>query len=555
MNNTKVQHAQNVKEGDHAFDQSSVLKVLIKNSFPLVLLMIANSFYTLIDALLAIRFVTVENHGYNGGDVVGAVFPLAQLLMAFSMFYVVGIGLYYSKRLGQDKYDSAERGVSQAMLMSVVMGVILYVVLFIIVDPYVSHLIDSSKSFAVTSDAFPDVDANIEAAKVAGKNFLLVIGLSAIPLSIMNCLVRALRSEGKGPAASVIPMLPIPLNLGFDIIMMGVLGTGIWGAAFATFFASLVTMIIAIGYVVFEKAKDNTYISFKIGLWKPIWPTIFVIIVFGATSFIRRMGTAFVMVSLSTHITSLGNFDISATDTYLLTSGAISNFLASISDSTIRTTIDAAVTTSDEWAAAFNAMARTLIIPNRISLGIAQSVAMICAYHYGRRNWKRINQTLMWGFAGVLLITGIMSAILIGASNPLIKSFGVHPDDPNFITYQMAYIYGGVFVFMNGMVLIPIMFYSSQRNIRATLVHVFVVTIILFSATFIGKPIAEKCNNDLAYFYTMLVGAFFANLAAVILFSVNLHKMNKNVKLYDFPKKPKKEQLLINISAKSGLPK
>ncbi len=548
MDNTKVHQKQHLKEGDHAFDQSSVLKVLIKNSLPIVLLMIANSFYTLIDALLAIRFVTVENHGYNGGDVVGAVFPLAQFMMAFSMFYVVGIGLYYSKRLGQDRYDSAERGVGQAMLMSVVVGTSLYVVFIFIVGPYVDNIILNSNSFLVDSTDYPDKIANQEKAARAGRNFLLVLGFSAIPLSVMNSLVRTLRSEGKGLAAALIPILPIPLNLGFDIIMMGVIGTGIWGAGFATFIASLTTMIIIICYVLYEKSRDNTYISFRIGLWKPVWPTMLVIIAFGATSFIRRIGASIVMVSLSTHITSLGSvLDTSATDLYLSTSGAISNFIASISD--------LVPDLEDEWAATFNAMARTLIFQNRIALGIAQSVAMICAYHYGRKNYKKINQTLMWGFIGVVLISGTMGIVLIACSDPLVEAFGVHPANPDFLTYRLSYIFGTLFVFMNGMALIPIMYYSASRNIKATLIHVIVITIILFTATFIGKSMVDKFNDEKAYFYTMLIGALFANLFVVFLFSYYVHSMNKNVRLYGFHKKPQQTNLLKKTYKKYTLAK
>lgn len=95
-----------------------------------------------------------------------------------------------------------------------------------------------------------------------------------------------------------------------------------------------------------------------------------VILAFGMTSFIRRIGSGVVVMVLSINITQLGNIDVIDA-----------------------TNLDPAL--FPQWAAMFNTMARTLTFQVKVSLGTAQAAAMLCAYYYGTKNYHRIFQTLV----------------------------------------------------------------------------------------------------------------------------------------------------------------
>jgi Na+-driven multidrug efflux pump len=81
--------------------------------------------------------------------------------------------------------------------------------------------------FANKNDAFTEEAIN------QGVLYMQITTLAVAFNGIRDVIVRALRVEGKNIPSALIPIIALPVNLGFDVIFMNpnLLGMGLEGAA------------------------------------------------------------------------------------------------------------------------------------------------------------------------------------------------------------------------------------------------------------------------------------------------------------------------------------
>lgn len=432
----------------HGFNDNPVWKTLLIIAVPIIILMISNSLYVFIDSLLATIFVPDINPtdpaiSINGGILISLIIPYALFLFSFSLIFVVGFSLYYPKRIGQNKLDSAKQGVGQAMLATTFVSILLIIFVILTADPYVTLLINNS-----TIESVDKAKAITE-----GSNYLKVISIAVLFISFTNILSRGIRAEGHNVASAAIPIIPIPINLFFDWFFMKHLGMGISGGAIATDIAAFIALVIIFGYVLYLKRYKVTYLNFNLKYWRPIKQTLIVIGLFGMITFIRRISTTIIVITISFNLSSLHGGDLIS------------------------------------WTTIFTSISRTGLFINKVALGVTQAAAVLFAFYLGAKDHERIRATMKWSIIYTIVIESIVMIILIGSSYSIIKLF--LPNDPAYINssgqinylwlYLIAFCLGLLYIFINSFIYVIAMFFAATRNIKAILIQSAIIMAIIIT--------------------------------------------------------------------------
>ena len=92
--------------------------------------MLVNSLYNIVDQIFIGWGV-----GYLGNGATNIVFPITIIALALSMMIGNGGAAYLSLKLGEGEAKAAQKGVGNAITLSVVVSIILAIVFIIFIDP------------------------------------------------------------------------------------------------------------------------------------------------------------------------------------------------------------------------------------------------------------------------------------------------------------------------------------------------------------------------------------------------------------------------------------
>ncbi|MFH1821612.1 MAG: MATE family efflux transporter [Methanobacteriota archaeon] len=211
-------------------------KAIIKLSIPMILAMLVQATYNLIDA------IWVSGIGADALAAVGFVFPFYFMMMAISTGLGVGGSSAISRRIGaRDK-----RGADSVAVHSVIL------------------LVASAGAFTVPLIIFAeDIFSTIGAGATLGMTVAYgrVIFAGAIFLFFSNVANAILRGEGDAKRAMYALALGAGLNIVLDPIFIYTLGLGVAGAAWATVLSLGVSSALLLYWLVI---KNSTYISFRV---------------------------------------------------------------------------------------------------------------------------------------------------------------------------------------------------------------------------------------------------------------------------------------------------
>ena len=112
---------------DFFMDQSymkkqPVLGLVVKMSLPMVISMLVNSLYNIVDSLFVAKI------SENAMTALSLVFPLQNLIGAIMIGFGVGINAVISFYLGAQDHKMADRSASQGLLLATLHGILLSIV-------------------------------------------------------------------------------------------------------------------------------------------------------------------------------------------------------------------------------------------------------------------------------------------------------------------------------------------------------------------------------------------------------------------------------------------
>jgi putative MATE family efflux protein len=217
-------------------------KLLLKYAVPAIIAMTASSLYNIVDSIFIGQ--GVGPYAISG---LAITFPLMNLSAAFGAMVGVGGSTILSIYLGQKKYNSAKKVLTNVVGLNVVLG-ILFMLLSLIFLDHILYFFGASETTISYAREYMQI---------------ILIGNVITHLYLgLNSLVRA---SGHPKKAMVATFLTVILNTALDPLFIFSFDMGISGAAWATVISQTISLIWVLR--IFSNKNevvrfDGKYISF-----------------------------------------------------------------------------------------------------------------------------------------------------------------------------------------------------------------------------------------------------------------------------------------------------
>ncbi len=485
-----------INNGEHKFDQGSVLSVLLKTAFPIVVLMVANAAYGFFDSLLSSNLV---EYGYlggvvlNGGTSVGLIIPLMQFVVAFEVMIAVGAGLAYTQSMAQGNKEEARLRHEQATTMIVFIGLVVWLFIAVFGLPYILTV-----SGNWTGNHWGEYTKQMV---LDGYAYMFILGAAFIPMQLQQSYIRVLRAEGKGTAAGFIPIIGIVLNLCLDYLFMGVLGTGIWGAGLATLIATTSGLFFITLFVVLAGKSSELVIKLRLPSMKIHKEVCIVILAFAMGSLLRRVFDSGTVITLSAFI---GNMNVENAP----------GDLAHVPN----------------WTGTWTIVTRSLNVGSMIALGVAQTMSMLVSYYSNSNQDNKVRETMSKGITMMFIATLIAIGVVFLLQKPLFYGyapntmFGWEFGNPISIAFMIALIYS----IPLSMQPLAVMYYAGLKKPKLTLIHTITFNAIVVASATIGLIINLFTGHPLYIFTFIAIGGWIGFVVTMFIFNHNYKQLSKN---------------------------
>lgn len=249
-------------ENENKMGTMPVGKLLIKMSVPVMISMLVQALYNIVDS------VFVAQIGEEALTGVTLAFPIQNLMIALSAGTGVGINALVSRRLGQKNKEGAGITAGNGLFLNIIHAIIFSIAGLLLVPAFFR---------AQTSD--PEIIAY-------GTNYLRIVSVFSLGIFIQVTFERFLQSTGLTFYSMVCQSAGAVINIILDPIFIfgwfGLPAMGTAGAAWATVIGQFFSAFLGIYF----HLKFNHEIKLSLKSFKPNWPIIKEIYAVGIPSMI-----------------------------------------------------------------------------------------------------------------------------------------------------------------------------------------------------------------------------------------------------------------------------
>lgn len=222
----------------------AVPKVMLSMGIPIVLSMVLQACYNIVDSIFVARIPDSGGLVHAGEYAVNALtlaFPIQMLIVAFGIGTGVGVNALLSKTLGQNDPKKVARVAGNGVSL----GIIIYICFFIFGILGIDIYLKSQTSDPVVLSM--------------GRTYLMICTLLSFGMIMFSIYEKVLQSTGKTLYSTIAQIAGAITNIVLDpILIFGWLGCpqmGVAGAAYATVIGQVVSMLIAM-YFHYKKNKE-----------------------------------------------------------------------------------------------------------------------------------------------------------------------------------------------------------------------------------------------------------------------------------------------------------
>lgn len=349
----------------------SVFKRLITFAVPFLIANIVQSLYSVADMLIVGNFSgTISMAGVNMGSQI--TFIETTIIVGFCMGGAVLIAQY----IGANKQEEMKKTTSTLITLLLYLSVILTVLMLFLGDPFLRLLQTPEEAFAESSA------------------YLLVTVIGTIFIFGYNALSAILRGMGDSQRPLIFVGIACVVNIGLDLLLVGVFRMGAVGAAIATVASQALSMILCIVYL---KKRDFVF-DFKPSSFKIDRASMKMIVKIGLPSAIQNGITNISFLIITALVNVLGGVAASAAV------GVVSKF---------------------------NGFA---IMP---ALAMANSISTVAAQNIGANEWDRAKRTCRMGTVVAFVISALIFVLVQLFPEAILKLFD---DDPQMIASGVEYM-------------------------------------------------------------------------------------------------------------------
>lgn len=399
-------------------------KLLLQFSLPGVIAMIVNAAYNIVDTIFV---------GGLGPEAIAAltvVFPIQMIIIAIGSGTGIGSASLVSRRLGEGRFEEANRVVGQTHVISLILGGLIAVLGLIFGHPLLK-IMGASETIMNDSLAYLNII-------VAGAifNFTNMTG---------NNLVRA----GGHPIVPMVSMITgAVINIALDPIFIYTLNLGVRGAAIATVLAQFVVTGILFYYLFGNKTdfrvKPHHYIP-KLKIWGQIY----------------NVGGPHMLMSLV---------------------GSIAMAI----------TVKIAAPFGEMVIAAYGIIFRVFQFGFLPCIGISTGALPIIGYNYGAKNYQRVRSTIQRTALISTAITAGLSIFAIAFPNIFVSVFNRDPEFVPLAAHAMRIAFIG-FPFVGTQIAFSTFFQGTGKGLPSAIIGMSRQLLLLVPALFIltrffGQP-------------------------------------------------------------------
>ena len=216
----------NVSTSENKMGIAPVNKLLWQMSFPMMVSMLVQACYNIVDSIFVARIST------DAMNAISVAFPIQNLLIAFAVGTGVGINAVLSRKLGEKDQESVDKAAMNGIFIN-----------------FASYLVFAILSFFVPQFFFAKQTTDPIIQNYGVTYLRIVVGMS-FGLFGSITFERLLQSTGKTTLSMVSQLTGTVFNLILDPIMIfgyfGCPAMGIAGAAWATVIGQIAAFIVSI---------------------------------------------------------------------------------------------------------------------------------------------------------------------------------------------------------------------------------------------------------------------------------------------------------------------
>lgn len=348
----------------------AVPKIMLSMGIPMVLSMVLQACYNIVDSMFVARIPDSEGLIHAGEYAVNALtlaFPIQMLIVAFGIGTGIGVNALLSKTLGENNPKKVARVAGNGVSL----GIIIYVCFFIFGILGINIYLRSQTSNAIILSM--------------GRTYLMICTLLSIGMIMFSIYEKLLQSTGKTIYSTMAQLVGAITNIILDpILIFGWFGCpqmGIAGAAYATVIGQGVSMLMAM-YFHYKKNKEVlnglNYLKLDKKIVKEIYSVGFPAIIMQALMSFMTYGINIIFGAVSmAAVTAYGIFY------------KIQQFI---------------------FFAAF---------------GLRDAITPIVAFNYGLEDHKRVKDGIKYGilYTSIIMIVGTLGLQIF--AQPLVSLFGL----------------------------------------------------------------------------------------------------------------------------------
>lgn len=258
----------------------STMKLILGFAVPLLMGMLFQQVYSLVDTIIVGRFL-----GVSALAAVGATGSINFLIIGFCQGICNGFALPVAQRFGAKDYDGLRKYVGNSAVLAVLFGGAITLITVIACRPILQLM-------QTPSDI---IDLSY--------NYIVVIFAGIPAIMLYNILSAYLRSLGDSVTPVIFLVISAGLNIGLDLLFIVTFKWGVFGAAFATVLSQAVSGILCLILII----KKFDILHLKLDDWKLDWNYTRYLLIMGLPMGLQYSITAIGSVILQSSVNTLGS--------------------------------------------------------------------------------------------------------------------------------------------------------------------------------------------------------------------------------------------------------
>lgn len=435
-----------------------VSKVMLSMGIPIILSMVLQACYNIVDSMFVARIPDTEGITHAGEYAVNALtlaFPVQMLVVAFGIGTGVGVNALLSRMLGENKKEK----VAYVAGNGVTLGLIIYVVFF----NFGLFGIDLYLKTQTTNPVILDM----------GNTYLKICTLACIGMVMFAIYEKMLQATGKSIYSTIAMILGAVMNIILDPILIfgyfGLPSMGIAGAAYATVIGQVASWLLAM-YFHYGKNKEVMhglrYLKLKKNVIKDIYVIGFPAIIMQALMSFMTYGVNIIFGAVSTAaVTAYGIFY------------KIQQFI---------------------FFAGF---------------GLRDAITPIISFNYGMGSKKRVKEGIRYGliYVEIIMIAGIL--LIQVFAEPLVAVFGLSDETARLCVLAIRIISPG-FLFAGGNIALQGVFQALGCGVSSLVVSLLRLLVVVLP---LAKVFSMMGNATVIIWFAFPIAELAALIVALIL--------------------------------------